>query len=609
MLPDHVKLRTAAVITLGITHNPQPSSERSHMIPLVFNNHPLIINHDCVYRLEMHSKPYPYGDMQYTVVQEHTVPTCIDEFCACKDGIVPLPSSLAAMEIAGGVETSWYHTPKDGRTYTFYITLHERFHPPVTFKDPNAFRFKIANGGEHQIQGREGQTSYSTILEFPLKRSEEYKVTIFAEDDRYCHTVDTIAYFNTSNIEPTAPNIIYTTDEMKNEFPKIDETVSTESPNITYVTATVIEYDLIQKPISNNDSLESLLTKIDPSLLIVLLLLLAILSPLCTVCVYCVFRRRRTVRKRKMSRFGPWTLSHSSMATALLYKKINTSFRHSILETNILYRQPVEFRTPKTEEEWMIASDDVSVGGVIGEGAFGLVCKGSMRGPKGMAIRVAIKQLKTNAVDEEREEFQREMDIMKQLSLAVSTLKTSLRLEEGVSPMSTSFIGTDGEMQLQYTLDPAELQSFAAQVANGMAHLESLSITHRDLAARNILVGENKQLKISDFGMSRPGVYVKMSKGVIPLRWLSPEAIRDNVYSTKSDVWAYGIVLWEIVTLGGFPYPTICDKDLLQYLIGGNRLEKPLSCSDEIYHLKSLLPYKLSHIDGFDLIESGTITK
>uniref|UniRef100_A0A0K0DQE5 Protein kinase domain-containing protein n=1 Tax=Angiostrongylus cantonensis TaxID=6313 RepID=A0A0K0DQE5_ANGCA len=81
------------------------------------------------------------------------------------------------------------------------------------------------------------------------------------------------------------------------------------------------------------------------------------------------------------------------------------------------------------------------------------------------------------------------------------------------------------------------------------AHLESLNITHRDLAARNILVGENKQLKISDFGMSRLGVYVKMSKGeddlikrMIPLRWLSPEAIQDNTYSTKSDVWKYAIV-------------------------------------------------------------------
>ncbi|KAK6050725.1 hypothetical protein COOONC_11771 [Cooperia oncophora] len=89
--------------------------------------------------------------------------------------------------------------------------------------------------------------------------------------------------------------------------------------------------------------------------------------------------------------------------------------RHSILETNILYRQPIEFRTPQTEEEWLIPSDDVSVGGVIGEGAFGLVCKGTMSGPKGMAVRVAIKQLKTNAIDEEREEFLREMDIMKQV--------------------------------------------------------------------------------------------------------------------------------------------------------------------------------------------------
>lgn len=70
-----------------------------------------------------------------------------------------------------------------------------------------------------------------------------------------------------------------------------------------------------------------------------------------------------------------------------------------------------------------------------------------------------------------------------------------------------------------------------------MAHLESVGIIHRDLAARNILVGTGKVLKISDFGMSRPGVYIKMSKGVIPLRWLSPEAIKDNTYSNKSDVW------------------------------------------------------------------------
>ncbi|EPB71041.1 protein tyrosine kinase [Ancylostoma ceylanicum] len=210
-----------------------------------------------------------------------------------------------------------------------------------------------------------------------------------------------------------------------------------------------------------------------------------------------------------------------------------------------------------------------------------------MSGPKGMAVRVAIKQLKTNAVDEEKEEFLREMDIMKQVGRHPNIVTMYGLCEE-----------PDFQCMVMEYVPFGDLKHYLQNLRK-QAHLESLNITHRDLAARNILVGENKQLKISDFGMSRPGVYVKMSKGilansltssekscqiagVIPLRWLSPEAIRDNIYSTKSDVWAYGIVLWEIVTLGGFPYPTVCDKDMLQYLLDGNRLEKPISCSDEM---------------------------
>ncbi|VDN86596.1 unnamed protein product [Brugia pahangi] len=79
--------------------------------------------------------------------------------------------------------------------------------------------------------------------------------------------------------------------------------------------------------------------------------------------------------------------------------------------------------------------------------------------------------------------------------------------------------------------------NFIFQINTGEAHIESLGIVHRDLAARNILVSRGNQLKISDFGLSRHGVYVKTSKGVIPLRWLSVEAIQRNIYSTKSDVW------------------------------------------------------------------------
>ncbi|RCN49471.1 protein tyrosine kinase [Ancylostoma caninum] len=593
----------------------------------------------------MHSKPYPYGDAAYTTVQNHKVPHCIDEYCACSEGAVALPSELSAKEVNGGVQIRWRHVPKDDHVYTFYVTLHERFRPPIEFKDPNAFRFRIADDGEREFRGLKNQRNYSYTFDYPLKRLDEYKVTLFAEDDHFCHTDDIAALFNTSAVEPTPPledvgnavevqpTRLYNTSTVlgfansTEELPPASETVEVERtpPTLNIIAAVLHEVNRsfgVHRASAAVHHAQSAVHHL----------------PVLSVSKATEREEEEIASLRALDTVPLEVRAHfrPRKVAALLFH----DYRHSILETNILYRQPIEFRTPQTEEEWLIPADDVSVGGVIGEGAFGLVCKGTMSGPKGMAVRVAIKQLKTNAVDEEKEEFLREMDIMKQvgrhpnivtmyglceepdfqcmvmeyvpfgdlkhylqnlrrqLSLAVSTLKTSLRMEESVTAaMHSSLIGTD---QLQYSLDPAELQSFAAQVANGMAHLESLNITHRDLAARNILVGENKQLKISDFGMSRPGVYVKMSKGtqtktgvwqgyiveiagVIPLRWLSPEAIRDNLYSTKSDVWAYGIVLWEIVTLGGFPYPTVCDKDMLQYLLDGNRLEKPISCSDEIY--------------------------
>ncbi|KAH8263001.1 hypothetical protein KR044_002836, partial [Drosophila immigrans] len=168
----------------------------------------------------------------------------------------------------------------------------------------------------------------------------------------------------------------------------------------------------------------------------------------------------------------------------------------------------------------------------------------------------------------------------------------------------TTYTIVEDEEPFEYILDNKELHNFALQIANGMRFLEEQEITHRDLAARNVLIDNNKTLKISDFGLSRHGIYtntktrkVSAKNGrkineynenvqctmQLPLRWLSIEAIRDNVYSSKSDIWAYGVVLWEIGTLGASPYPTISNSELIPFLLSGNRLERPEICTPQVY--------------------------
>ena len=132
----------------------------------------------------------------------------------------------------------------------------------------------------------------------------------------------------------------------------------------------------------------------------------------------------------------------------------------------------------------------------------------------------------------------------------------------------------------------------AIEIADGMSYLSSIRFIHRDLSARNCMVSADLCVKIGDFGLSRDiyegEYYHKDSKSSLPVRWMAPESLLKGTYSYASDVWSYGIVLWEIVTCGNLPYTGFSNRDVIQEVINGLLLNKPEICPDHLYNLMLL---------------------
>ena len=130
----------------------------------------------------------------------------------------------------------------------------------------------------------------------------------------------------------------------------------------------------------------------------------------------------------------------------------------------------------------------------------------------------------------------------------------------------------------------------AIQVADGMAYLSTVpnpKIIHRDLAARNCMVNDRVIVKIGDFGLARDLCYAQdyyrmNGKDWLPVRWMSPESLRDSVFSSASDVWAYGVVLWEMVTLGEQPYQGLNNEEVLNFVKNRRTMEIPKNCPELI---------------------------
>ncbi|XP_010283320.1 PREDICTED: proto-oncogene tyrosine-protein kinase ROS-like, partial [Phaethon lepturus] len=144
-------------------------------------------------------------------------------------------------------------------------------------------------------------------------------------------------------------------------------------------------------------------------------------------------------------------------------------------------------------------------------------------------------------------------------------------------------------------LTGTDLLDICLDICKGCVYLEKMHFIHRDLAARNCLVSEkeydssSRLVKIGDFGLARDiyknDYYRKRGEGLLPVRWMAPESLIDGVFTNCSDVWAFGVLVWETLTLGQQPYPGLSNTEVLHHVRSGGRLESPNNCPDDLCDL------------------------
>ncbi|XP_076304800.1 proto-oncogene tyrosine-protein kinase ROS-like [Tachypleus tridentatus] len=246
----------------------------------------------------------------------------------------------------------------------------------------------------------------------------------------------------------------------------------------------------------------------------------------------------------------------------------------------------------------------------LGSGAFGEVFEGvayDLEGESSPPTKVAIKTLRKGATNHEKTEFMKEAKLMSNfkhdhiLSLLGVCLDNNpnfiiLELMEGGDLLSYLRSSRNASVFGLQPLTLDDLLNICADVAKGCVYLEEMHFVHRDIAARNCLVSSHdpaiRHVKIGDFGLARDiyknDYYRKEGEGLLPVRWMAPESLIDGVFTSQSDIWAFGVLLWEVMTLGQQPYPARTNLEVLYYVRGGGRLDSPEKCPRELYELMLL---------------------
>ncbi|XP_077945435.1 fibroblast growth factor receptor 3 isoform X15 [Gasterosteus aculeatus] len=264
-----------------------------------------------------------------------------------------------------------------------------------------------------------------------------------------------------------------------------------------------------------------------------------------------------------------------------------------------------------SDPKWEFPRTRLTLGKPLGEGCFGQVVMAEAIGidkeKPNKPLDVAAKMLKDDATDKDLSDLVSEMEMMKMIGkhkniinlLGACTQDGPLYVlvEYASKGNLREYLRARRPPGMDYSFDTCkipdeqltfkDLVSCAYQVARGMEYLASQKCIHRDLAARNVLVTEDNIMKIADFGLARDvhniDYYKKTTNGRLPVKWMAPEALFDRVYTHQSDVWSYGVLLWEIFTLGGSPYPGIPVEELFKLLKEGHRMDKPANCTHELY--------------------------
>ncbi|XP_064474784.1 insulin-like growth factor 1 receptor [Ornithodoros turicata] len=257
-------------------------------------------------------------------------------------------------------------------------------------------------------------------------------------------------------------------------------------------------------------------------------------------------------------------------------------------------------------DEWEVPRDSIELVKELGQGSFGMVYEGIAKNltPEVDVTKCAVKTVNESASIHERIEFLQEASVMKAFSCH-HVVKLLGVVSKGQPVYVIMELMSNGDLkgylrshrpedEDEVPENPSlkQILQMAAEIADGMAYLAAHKFVHRDLAARNCMVAEDLTVKIGDFGMTRDiyetDYYRKGGKGLLPVRWMAPESLKDGIFTSQSDIWSYGVVLWEMATLASQPYQGLANEQVLKYVIDGGVMQKPENCPAKLYHIMKL---------------------